>query len=440
VVAAALVATAAPPLGAVVATTGPEPAPAASSVRDWNQHAVAVLMTPSDAPEPGAGQTPPVTMLHLAMVHGAIYDAVNAIEGGYQPFLPGLPAASPSASVDAAVATAAHDVLVGLGTDPPLPEAVVTRIDGLYDEALAAIPDGPDKTDGIAVGAAAAAAMLAARADDGRYVPFSHPVGDQPGEWRPAPPNEISDPFAWVANVQPFTLDSTSQFRSSGPLALDSAEYTTEYNEVKDLGGVDGARSPEQQALAEFHVNTVEMYNRTLRTVAEAEGLTVAEDARLFAMANVAGADSAINCWDDKAYWHFWRPITAIREGDNDGNDDTVGDPSWEPMIPTGTPPYPDSASGYNCLTAAFMHSADAFFGGEPIAFSLVKIVPDAPEVTREYATFTDVIPETIDARVFQGLHFRTADVQGAEIGANVAEWVASNYFQAAGAATTSTT
>ena len=190
------------------------------------------------------------------------------------------------------MATAAHDVLVGLGTDPPMPEAVVTRIDGLYEEALAAIPDGTDKTDGIAVGAAAAAAMLAARADDGRYVPFSHPVGDQPGEWRPAPPDEVSDPFAWVANVQPFTLDSPSQFRSSGPPALDSAEYTTEYNEVKDLGAVDGARSPEQQAIAEFHVNTVEMYNRTLRTVAEAEGLTLAEDARLFAMANVAGADS----------------------------------------------------------------------------------------------------------------------------------------------------
>ena len=180
VVTAALVAAAAP-LGAG-ATSVPEPAPAASSVRDWNQQAVAVLMTPADAPEPGAGQTPPVTMLHMAMVQGAIFDAVNAIEGGYQPYLPDLPSASPSASVDAAVATAAHDVLVGLGTDPPLPEAVVTRIDGLYEEALAAIPDSTDKTDGIAVGAAAAAAMLAARADDGRYVPFSHPVGDQPGE------------------------------------------------------------------------------------------------------------------------------------------------------------------------------------------------------------------------------------------------------------------
>jgi hypothetical protein len=436
-VAAAVVATAASPLGAA-ATSVPEPAPAASSVSDWNQHAVTVLMTPADAPEPGAGQSPPVTMLHLAMVQGAIYDAVNAIEGGYQPFLPGLPAASPSASVDAAVAAAAHDVLVGLGTDPPMAEAVVTRIDGLYEEALAAIPEGADKTDGIAIGAAAAEAMLAARADDGRYVPFSHPVGDQPGEWRPVPPDEVSDPFAWVGNVQPFTLESTSQFRSAGPLALDSAEYATEYNEVKDLGGVDSARSPEQQAVAEFHVNTVEMYNRTLRTISADEGLTLVEEARLLAMANVAGADAVINCWNDKAYWHFWRPITAIHEGENDGNDDTVGDPSWESMVPT--PPYPDSASGYNCLTAAMLLSADAFFGGQPIAFSLVKIVPDAPEVTRDYATFADVLPETIDARVFQGIHFRTADEQGAEIGTNVAEWVAGNYFQPAGAASTPTT
>ena len=141
VVAAALVATAAP-LGGVVATSVPESAPTASSVRDWNLHALNALVKPTDAPEPGAGQTPPVTLLHLAMVHGAIYDAVNAIDGGYQAYLSDVQPASPSASVDAAVATAAHDVLVGLVTDPPLPEAVVTRLDGLYEEALAVIPDG----------------------------------------------------------------------------------------------------------------------------------------------------------------------------------------------------------------------------------------------------------------------------------------------------------
>jgi hypothetical protein len=437
VAAAALVATAVPPLGAR-ATSVPEPAPTASSVRDWNTHAINALVKPTDAPEPGAGQTPPVTLLHLAMVHGAIYDAVNAIDGGHQPYLPDVQPASSTASIDAAVATAAHDVLVGLVTDPPLPEAVVTRIDGLYEEALAAVPDGADKTDGIAAGASAAAAMLAARADDGRYVPFSHPAGDQPGEWRPIPPDEVSDPFAWVANVQPFTLDSSSQFRSAGPPALDSAEYTADYDEVKDLGAADGARDPAQQAVAEFFtVNPVELYNRAFRTVSEAEGLSVADEARLFAMVNVTGADAVINCWDDKTYWHFWRPVTAIHEGDNDNNDDTVGDPSWEPMLPT--PPYPDSASGYNCVTGSMMNAADAFFEGAPVAFSLVRIVPDAPEVTRNYDRFTDVIADTVDARVFQGIHFRTADEQGAEIGTNVAEWVVTNYFQPASASTPTT-
>jgi hypothetical protein len=449
VVAAALVATAAP-LGVVatsvpdpaptaspppvaVETSVPESAPTASSVRDWNLYALNALVPPPDAPEPGAGQPPNVSILHMAMVHGAIYDAVNAIVGGHQPFLPDLQPASPSASVDAAVATAAHDVLVGLVTDPALPEAVVTRLDGLYEEALAAIPDGADKTDGIAAGADAAAAMLAARADDGRYVPFSHPVGDQPGEWRPTPPDEVNDPNAWVGNVQPFTLDSQSQFRSTGPLALDSPEYATEYNEVKDLGAVDSARDEEQQAVADFYnVHGTELFNRTLRTVAEAEGLTPAEEARLFAMANVATADTIINCWNDKAHWHFWRPETAIHEGDNDTNDDTVGDQAWEPMLPS--PPYPEHTSGFNCVASAMMHSADAFFGGEPVAFSVVRIAPDQPEVTREYATFTDVIPDVIDARVFQGIHFRAADEQGAEMGANVAEWVATNHFQPASA------
>ena len=400
VVAAALVATAAPPLGAV-ATSVPE-----SGARCL----VGAGLEPArpqrpghaaDAPEPGAGQTPPVSLLHLAMVHGAIYDAVNAIDGGYQP-LPARPATGVAVGVGGCrrrhrsprrARRAGHRPTVARGGGDAARWPVRGGVGG---DPRRRRQDRRDRRRGRR-----RAAMLAARADDGRYVPFSHPVGDQPGEWRPAPPDEVSDPFAWVANVQPFTLDSPSQFRSAGPLALDSAEYTAEYNEVKDLGTADSARDPEQQAIAEFFtVNPVEMYNRAFRTVSEAEGLSVVDEARLFAMVNVTGADAVINCWDDKAYWHFWRPITAIHEGDNDNNDDTVGDPAWEPMLPT--PPYPDSASGYNCVTASTMHAADAFFEGAPVAFSLVRIVPDAPEVTRDYATFTDVIADTIDARVFQ--------------------------------------
>ena len=208
-------------------------------MREWNLHAANALINAPTAPIPGAGQTPPVSELHLAMVQGAVYDAVNAIDGGHQPYLAGLPPASPSASQEAAVATAAHDVLVGLGIGlvPPLPQVVRDRLDALYADALADIPDGAAKTGGIAAGAAAAAAMLEARATDGRYVPFSFTVGDDAGQWRPTPPGFVNDPFAWVARVEPFLLQSPSQFRTKGPHALTSGAYAREYNEVKELGG-----------------------------------------------------------------------------------------------------------------------------------------------------------------------------------------------------------
>ena len=439
VVAAALVATAAPPLGAV-ATTGPEPAPATSSVRDWNLNALNALVKPTDAPEPGAGQTPPVTLLHMAMVHGAIYDAVNAIDGGYQPYLPDLQPASPSASVDAAVATAAHDVLVGLSTDPPLPEAVVTRLDGLYEEALAAIPDGADKTDGIAAGADAAAAMLAARADDGRYVPFSHPVGDQPGEWRPAPPDEISDPIAWVANV------AAVPDRQLVTVPHGWAERARQRRVHHRVQRGQGPRRRRRRRAAPSNRPSptsttsmpTELFNRTLRTVAETEGLSVADEARLFAMANLIGADTIITCWGEKAYWHFWRPITAIHEGDNDGNDDTVGDPTWEPMLADAAVSGPHLRLQLRLLGIHVRRRRLLRRGTD----RLQRRQDRARRTRRDprVRAFTDVVDDTIDARVFQGLHFRAADVQGAEIGANVAEWVATNYFQPAGAATTSTT
>ena len=297
------------------------------------------------------------------MVQGAVYDAVNAIDGGHQPYLAGLPPASPSASPEAAVATAAHHVLVGLGIGlvPALPQVVRDRLDVLYADALAGIPDGAAKSDGIAAGAAAAAAMLAARATDGRYVPSSFMVGDSAGEWRPTPPGFVNDPFAWVAGVEPFLLESSSQFRTKGPHALTSGAYAKEYNEVKELGGPDTPDSPrteEQTAVARFYTaNPVELFNRTFRVIAEDRGLTLVEEARLFAMLNMAGADGLISCWNDKAFWSFWRPITAIHEGDNDGNPETVGDSGWTPFIPT--PPYPDHPSGYNCVTSSMMHTAD---------------------------------------------------------------------------------
>ena len=306
-----------------------DPEPNSGVVRDWNLHAVNALINAPTAPIPGAGQTPPVSALHLAMVQGAVYDAVNSIDGGHQPYLAGLPAASPSASKDAAVATAAHHVLVGLGIAPvpALPQVVIDRLDALYAEALAGIPDDAAKTDGIAAGAAAAAAMLAARTGDGRYVPFSFTEGDGGGRMASGPTWMVNDPFAWVANVKPFVLRSASQFRSKGPLDIRSRAYAKEYNEVKDLGADGQSRKDKQTAVARFYiVHPIELFNRTFRVIAEDRGLSLVEEARLFAMLNIARADTLINCWSDKELFGFWRPITAIHEGDNDGNRRTDGD------------------------------------------------------------------------------------------------------------------
>ena len=425
----ALIALAAAP-GEARATAPPQ---SSNTVREWNLHAVNALINAPTAPIPGAGQAPQVSELHLAMVQGAVYDAVNAIDRGHQPYLAGLPRAPRSASQEAAVATAAHDVLVGLGIGlvPPLAQVLRDRLDALYADALADIPDGTAKSGGIAAGAASAAAMLEARATDGRYVPFSFTVGDNAGQWRPTPPGFASDPFAWVARVEPFLLESPSQFRTKGPRALPSRAYAREYNEVKNLGGptLGSPRSAEQEAVAQFYnVNPVELFNRTFRVISKAEGLTLAEEARLFAMLNMAGADGLINCWDDKAFWSFWRPITAIHEGDDDGNPGTAGDTGWTPLI--ATPPYPEHSSGYNCTSSSYMHTAKAFFGRNKVAFSVVRVVAGVPDVTRTYERFTDVVDDTIDARVYQGIHFRAADVQGARIGKRVAHWLGRHYFK----------
>jgi hypothetical protein len=431
----ALVAFAAVPLGG-----SPEPAyagPPEAAVLDWNVHAINALVNAPAAPIPGAGQSPPVSIQHLAMVQGAVYDAVNMIDGGHEAYLDDLPPAPASASLPAAVATAAHHVLVGMVVVPPLSSAIVDRLNMLYAESLVAIPDGGSKTAGIAAGAAAAAAMLGERATDGRYGPFRFTCGEDAGEWRPATstvcttPSGPSDPNAWVARVEPFVLESTSQFRTKGPHALTSGAYAKEYNEVKDLGAPGSVRSPEQEALARFYTNTThppEMFNRTFRVISGDVGLTLVEQARLFAMLNLAGADALINCWDDKAFWSFWRPITAIRTGNDDGNPKTVGDSAWTSL--EGNPPYPEHSSGYNCVTGAFMHTAGAFFGKRTMTFDVVRKVAGVADVTRTYDHFTEVIDDTIDARVYQGIHFRAADVQGAGIGKDVAHWLDKHFFQ----------
>jgi hypothetical protein len=400
-------------------------AAAPNAVLQWNGYAIDALVNAPTAPVPGAGLAANVAIYDLAIVEGAVYDAVNSIDGGHEALIDAVGPAPASASQDAAAATASHHVLMGLV--PGLPQNVKDRLDTLYAGSLAAIPDGQAKADGIAAGAAAASAMLTDREGDGRFGPFRFAVGTDPGEWRPTLPAFVNDPNAWVARLRPFTLRSTSQFRSEGMPDLTSDQYTAEYNEVKALGSATGSsRTPEQAATAAFFMeNPLPLFNRAMRTIAMNEGLSTADSARLFGMIGIAGGDAVIACWDNKAFHSNWRPITAIREGDNDTNPDTVGQADWLPLLPT--PPYPDVASGYNCNTAAVWYSARAFFGTDRYTFTVHS---NASGADRTYDRFSWVTRDTVDARIYQGLHFRTADLAGAWIGKKVATWVAHHEFE----------
>ena len=287
----------------------------ADTVTDWNQQATDALIVT-------AGQGPTVSVLHLAMVHGAVYDAVNAIDGRHEPYL-GAPRARSWYSKDAAAATAAYRVLVSI---VPAQQAA---LEARYQASLAAIPEGKAKAGGIAVGEASAAQMIAARTGDGRFGPFRFLVGSEPGQWRPVLPAFVNDPNAWVAQVRPFLIDSPAQFRSDGPNALDSKRYAREFAEVKSIGSLNSTtRTADQTDMARFWAeNALAMWSRVFRQLSAGHSLGTAENSRFFAMMYLTAADAAISCWDDKAHWGFWRPITAIREADTDGNPATDADP-----------------------------------------------------------------------------------------------------------------
>ena len=216
----------------------------------------------------------------------------------------------------------------------------------------------------------------------------------------------------WVSKVRPFTLKSTSQFRTDGPNDVRSRAYAKDFNEVKELGSATSTkRTPEQTAIGLFYTENVSACSTAPTARSQGiVGLSVVESARLFAMLNVASADAAINCWDEKVFWAFWRPVTAIRLADTDGNHRTKADPDWLPLVPT--PPYSDHSSGYNCLTGAFVNTGKAFFGTDRMHFTVHS---NATNADRSYSRLTDPVKDTINARIWVGIHFRTADEAGAE-------------------------
>jgi hypothetical protein len=408
---------------AVVAAFAWPAAARGDAVTDWNGYANAAIFSTGPAAHAAA--------LSTAMVQGAVYDAVNAIAGGYRPYLR-TPRADPSYSQDAAAATAAFRVVVAL-----VPTQAA-QLQMQYDASLAAISDGPAKTGGIAVGEAAAAAMLAARADDGRNGPFTFVFGTAPGAWRRSPPAFLLDPSPWVGNVRPFLVPDVERLRSDGPNALASRAYARDFREVKSLGSLTSrTRSADQTMAAIFWQSPPGgLYGGVMRSLSARFGLSTAENARLFGMASLAAADGAIACWNDKYHWNFWRPIDAIHEAASDGNRATRADAGWKALFDPATvttpalstPGFPDHPAGHGCSSSATLQAMRNFFGTDEIPFDIVS--SRFPAQPRHFDSFSSALEEVIDARVWGGIHFRTAGTQGAVIGKKIARWERKHFFQ----------
>ncbi len=397
-------------VAALTALAAPSSA-GASAATQWNLNATTVLTGPA------SWQAPPVSMLHLAMVHAAVYDAVNAIDGGYAPYLVS-PSATPFDSQDAAAASAAYHVLTSILIDVPGDQsAVQTTLDAMYAAALhpSQIPDGLAKTRGIAVGVAAANAMIVARTGDGRFGAccFTVPAVPGPGDWRPLASG--NDPNGWIRNVTPFLINSAAQFRTKGPWPLTSPQYAREFDEVKALGAKTNSTRTQHQTDAAVYwaQHPGRTWSRIVRGLETERGLSTADGARLYAQIYLTAADSAISVWADKEYWGFWRPLTAIQEAGSDGNSRTDADPTWDSLI--ASPPYPDHPSGHLGLSGSHIETLSEFFHTDHMAWTdTVPATATTPAITMSYTRLSEALDEIISVRVWSGIHFRRADEQSA--------------------------
>jgi len=414
-------------LGAAVALAIPAVAQA-NEVTKWNEIAVNTInaQTPITS-------GPPAGAVFVAMVQGAVYGAVNAVDRHGRPYL--VNRSYPKASADAAAATAAFRVL-----DSFFSATHHAALQTAYDESLLAIPSGASKEQGIEVGGMAADAMLA-EGHDGRTVIGCTFGSGLAGVWQPlAGPTgaPLCDPTPWVGNAKPFVLKSPSQFRTAGPYPLDSPEFAADLNEVKSLGKIDSVtRTPDQTHTAAYwQTNPAANYNAIARRFVDQFSLGVRDSARLFAMLDLSAADAIINTWNDKYHWTFWRPITAIR-----GTDPTWT-PLFDPSLPVATagigsplitPPYPDHVSGATAYASASMHALASFFGTDEMTFyatsSRFPIDPTQPREKRFFNRFSDLTNEILEARIWAGIHYRNADVQAANLGAEVERYIHTQYF-----------
>jgi hypothetical protein len=405
-------------LGVTVVTAG-DPVPAgADAVLDWN---ITALQTTALAPF-----NPPLEARNLAIVHAAMFDAVNAITREFCPYA--VRRRAPRwASPEAAAVAAAHVALVQLYAEQQ------SMLDAAYNTSLAAISDGSQKARGIETGERVARALLAMRASDGAAAAVSAPYspGSQPGDWIPTAPTFLPALDPGWGTVRPFFLRRGSQFRPGPPPALNSAQYTRDFDEIKAIGSIVGAsRTQDQTDLARFWISTAaQNWNPAARDVARRQARTLSQNARAFALLNMAGADAFIAAWDAKFAYNQWRPVTAIRAADRDGNPDTAPDPSWTPLLVT--PRFPDYIAGHTTYAGAAQSVLERVFGSHPGTMTLSSAT--ALDVVKTYSTFEEIADGVVEARVWGGIHWRTSSVRGRTVGAEIGRYAACHFLRPRG-------
>jgi len=382
-------------------------------VIDWNQVLLSIVNTPGEQP---ANIQP---TRNFAILHAAIYDAVNSIDRSHEPYLVSVRAPR-DASETAAADAAAHTALVGLYP------AEQTLIDADYAAELAQVPDSPAKDKGVRLGEQVASELLAIRANDGSNVtPPPFIAGNAPGDYQLTPPNFAAPVFTTWGQVTPFVLDRGDQFRPAPPPPLTSDAYAAAINEVKSLGSAASTtRTAEQTQIGRFWNPPIQnFWNQIAETVAVAHHSDLPTTARLFAALNLSFADSAIAFYDAKYTYRLWRPVTAIRLADTDGNPNTVADPNWLPLSgnTAADPSYPGA---HSTISAAGADVLSSFFGDDQ-SFSVTS--PALPGVTRSFTSFDAAAQEAGLSRIFSGQHTRLDHVAGLALGHDVAGFVLHN-------------
>jgi hypothetical protein len=395
------------------AQAGPRVARDPAVIRTWNAIAVRTIVVQGLKP-------PPVAQLYLGFVSAAVYNAVVTIDGRFTPYA-SQPRPPGHASPEAAAAAAAYRVL---GVYFPASAEQLT-VD--YQASLAQIPDGAAKTRGIRVGEEAARAIVRLREGDGRDADITLDVAPAPGVWRPTPPAFAPMLAPWLGFVRPLLLTSPTQLPLPGPDPLTSAAYTRDFDEVRAVGAATSAtRTPAQTDTARFwNDNPVVQYQAAFRELATRHRLDITDSARLLAILNMTAADALIACWRGKYDVPFWRPSTAIQLADTDGNPATTADPTWTPLVVN--PPYPEYPSGHACLTGATANGLSSLLGAQNIDLVVSSAVTGT---TRHYLTEDTLNQDTMNARVWLGIHFRTAVVDGNRLGHQVSRWALRHYFQ----------